>query len=1080
MSVPNPLTESSKTISELDPNHWCSRVLTSRLSFIKNKASDCLTICGGAENGQFCWIGGIKNENLIVYHDGETPLRPNDILIKVGDLSVSGFTTYDLKEWLKITTRNRNIITVEHISFEFLNVDLKKFLSRRFRKNSVDHELQQTIRINVYKRTVPCTTRIRRSDEVDGVDYTFVDVQQFVNLEKNGLLLESGTFNGNFYGTPKPPLQDDDDDEDDDDVNNDDDEEEDTLHISPYNLQILPPGWERVDNFPDHDVIYVDHINKRTQSEFPSLKSSTSSSRHPSTPSHLAPPLTCISLLKGAYGLGFTIIGGDQYNRHLQVKNITPGGPAHLDGSIRRGDLLVEVNGVNVLNYSHQQIVQLFQNIPINTSVNLKVSRGHKLTFDPDDPNNKIITTVAVKPTDNNLRMNNSSSSNFTNVLFDQGVDCDRETLPSPHCCDMKSPNSSSSSPSLPNASPTTTAQVVLKLIRGSDGFRFTITDSSGGGQKVRSIVDPRRCVGLCVGDVIQLINNIHVINMKHKQVVDILNACPVGLETEIVVLRRVDVLRGNSIQQQPISKYISVNDINVNVTSPLKPTFSSVNNNNSNNMLGLYNVTNSKINNNNNVKINRSKTPGPILISTQLFNNNTSNHQQQQQRQQQHHHFRSKSTTRLISQSNTSTPDFMPATNFNNNKNLLTTTSTSNNKSFIPSTFSTRSTSNNINISSNNNSSNNNTSLNGNDNGTVNSNSLLSHNAFNDATNFRNISQLQHQLTQNPTHLSSSTANDQAGNINNITAIDNKINKNPRIVTLTKQANQTFGITVASTSVKSGSQICDITAGSPAAKCGQLFVGDELLAINGTSVLNMSHGEIVQCIINSGRMVTLTVVSSAAAPILSNITTADIIKSQKKYGKSSDCLNTVVIEKPILPYDERSNNFSCTSDQHPSIDLINKLKQQHNINKNNVNNNIDVQNNNRRNDVNEGNAELVFKKTPSSPPISSSPPKPAPTTLEKFQSVELERGPHGFGFTITGGRDLRNSPSISVFNINDGSPAHGNIRVGDDIIEINGQNTSTLTQSDAKKIISASNKVVLLLKRRNHQDITSNIKLAN
>jgi len=37
-----------------------------------------------------------------------------------------------------------------------LTRDLQEFLNRRFQKGSVDHDLQQTIRNNIYKRTVPC------------------------------------------------------------------------------------------------------------------------------------------------------------------------------------------------------------------------------------------------------------------------------------------------------------------------------------------------------------------------------------------------------------------------------------------------------------------------------------------------------------------------------------------------------------------------------------------------------------------------------------------------------------------------------------------------------------------------------------------------------------------------------------------------------------------------------------------------------------------------------------------------------------------------------------------------------------
>ena len=52
--------------------------------------------------------------------------------------------------------------------------DLRQYLNTRFPKGGVDHDLQNTIRDNLYARTVPVTTRIPRDDEKNGVDYTFL------------------------------------------------------------------------------------------------------------------------------------------------------------------------------------------------------------------------------------------------------------------------------------------------------------------------------------------------------------------------------------------------------------------------------------------------------------------------------------------------------------------------------------------------------------------------------------------------------------------------------------------------------------------------------------------------------------------------------------------------------------------------------------------------------------------------------------------------------------------------------------------------------------------------------------------
>ena len=49
------------------------------------------------------------------------------------------------------------------------------------------------------------TTRQPREGERDGVDYKFISVDEFKSMDKKGELLESGMYENNHYGTPKPP-----------------------------------------------------------------------------------------------------------------------------------------------------------------------------------------------------------------------------------------------------------------------------------------------------------------------------------------------------------------------------------------------------------------------------------------------------------------------------------------------------------------------------------------------------------------------------------------------------------------------------------------------------------------------------------------------------------------------------------------------------------------------------------------------------------------------------------------------------------------------------------------------------------
>jgi guanylate kinase len=54
--------------------------------------------------------------------------------------------------------------------------------------------------------SVSATTRRPRPDEVDGVDYYFVDHAEFDRMVARGDLLEWAEFVGNRYGTPREPV----------------------------------------------------------------------------------------------------------------------------------------------------------------------------------------------------------------------------------------------------------------------------------------------------------------------------------------------------------------------------------------------------------------------------------------------------------------------------------------------------------------------------------------------------------------------------------------------------------------------------------------------------------------------------------------------------------------------------------------------------------------------------------------------------------------------------------------------------------------------------------------------------------
>ncbi|MGV6801760.1 MAG: guanylate kinase [bacterium] len=55
--------------------------------------------------------------------------------------------------------------------------------------------------------SVSVTTRARRPGEVDGQDYHFVSQEEFIRLRDRGEFMESAEVFGNYYGTPKGPVE---------------------------------------------------------------------------------------------------------------------------------------------------------------------------------------------------------------------------------------------------------------------------------------------------------------------------------------------------------------------------------------------------------------------------------------------------------------------------------------------------------------------------------------------------------------------------------------------------------------------------------------------------------------------------------------------------------------------------------------------------------------------------------------------------------------------------------------------------------------------------------------------------------
>jgi hypothetical protein len=232
-----------------------------------------------------------------------------------------------------------------------------------------------------------------------------------------------------------------------------------------------------------------------------------------------------------------------------------PNGPAWLDGKLKTGDVLVYVNEICVLGFTHHDMVTMFQGINPGEVVALDVCRGYPLPFDPDDPNTEIVTTVAVTSPEqgewaNELerqRGNSAEGPDTTNSMPDlwRGQPQEERLLAQarPGSADLLMPGSRK----LPNGVADTNGQdisdpqdlVTIPITKGGMGFGFTIADSAYG-QKVKKILDRPRCKNLNEGDILVEINQLSVRTMSHGEVVQVLKDCARGQEAAITIQRGI------------------------------------------------------------------------------------------------------------------------------------------------------------------------------------------------------------------------------------------------------------------------------------------------------------------------------------------------------------------------------------------------------------------------------------------------------------------------------------------------------------------------------------------------------------
>ncbi|KAM6399049.1 membrane-associated guanylate kinase, WW and PDZ domain-containing protein 3 isoform 3-T3 [Rhynochetos jubatus] len=1105
----------SKTLRK--KRHWLSKVQECVVSWGGPAGPDPDLLRGGAERGEFPYLAGrlppggegAPGPALL---SGKAP-APGDVLLEVNGTPVSGLTHRDT---LAVVRHFREPVRLKTVRpGKVINKDLRHYLSLQFQKGSIDHKLQQVIRDNLYLRTIPCTTRAPRDGEVPGVDYNFIPVEQFKALEESGALLESGTYDGNFYGTPKPPaepspfqpdpvdqvlfdndfdtesqrkrttsvskmqrmessLPEEEEEEEKEAVNGGGGIEnkekhsdspdwmkpvpsynqtsstmdfrnylsrDETLEPLPKNWEMaytdtgmiyfidhntktttwldprlckkakapedcedgeLPYGWEKIED-PQYGTYYVDHINQKTQFENPVLeakrkkqlgqadvgpsKSGPEKSVFTRDPSQLTGALLQTSLKKSTMGFGFTIIGGDRPDEFLQVKNVLKDGPAAQDGRIAPGDVIVDINGSCVLGHTHADVVQMFQLVPVNQYVNMTLCRGYPLPDDNEDP---VVDIVTATPIINGPPVTKGDLCVTSQDLIAGTVVLDQNGKMGPMLVNGRlngpSVDTAEQRISLASSGGLQPELVTIPLVKGPKGFGFAIADSPTG-QKVKMILDSQWCQGLQKGDVIKEICHQNVQSLTHLQVVEVLKQFPVGAEVPLLILRGgppspTKTAKGKDKQDSsgsleavgdPIPQPMPFPPAAVRPGSPkLDPS-----------EVYLKSKT-----------MYEDKPPNTRDLDVFL------------RKQESGFGFRvlggdgpdqpiyigaiiplgaAEKDGRLRAADELMCIDGIPVKGKSHKQVLDLMTSAARNGQVLL---------------------------------TVRRKIIFG------GEKQPEEEESQPVLTQNG-----------SPRLNRVEFANQQCPEGYD-VRLQRKENEGFGFVILTSKNKPPPgviphKIGRVIDGSPADQCGKLKVGDRISAVNGQSIVELSHDSIVQLIKDAGNAVTLTVVAEEehrGPPSGTNSARQSPAPQHRPLGPAQ--LNPCGADRGATEGEagkEASNSYRLSWPEHKHLAQA------------------------------DAGVASVAGSRHSQVQVSQSP---------GCFPVELERGPRGFGFSLRGGKEY--NMGLFILRLAEEGPAvkDGRVHVGDQIVEINGEPTQGITHTRAIELIQAGgNKVLLLLR---------------
>ncbi|XP_071131116.1 multiple PDZ domain protein-like isoform X14 [Mytilus edulis] len=295
-----------------------------------------------------------------------------------------------------------------------------------------------------------------------------------------------------------------------------------------------------------------------------------------------------------------------------------------------------------------------------------------------------------------------------------------------------------------------------------------------------------------------------------------------------------------------------------------------------------------------------------------------------------------------------------------------------------------------------------------------------------------------------------------------------------PRTIELYRQPDKSLGISIVGGRVDmfhiqpdhviSGIFIKQVLEDSPAGKNGTLKTGDRILEVDGIDLRNASHDQAVDAIRNSGSPVKFVVQSLCDAACPNDLETE--IKPVQSYDEIQAAANAPLTQastKPDIPQKPILNKPDLAEKQ-----IVNKLEATHNQvddDDEEVEEVEEIEEDDEEDDETEDEYGYTHKRV-----------------LRRYGDlggevhlVDLTKGGNGLGISLAGNKD-RNTMSVFVAGIQPESVAakDGRIEIGDELLEVNGQvlyGRSHLNASAIIKMVSTNVVKIVLVRREDNLD---------